>query len=309
MREPAELIVDLGGVDGVAQVVTLAVGDVGDEAFGLAEPVADEADDLDVLHLVMAADVVDLAHAAVAHDQVHGLAVVLDIEPVPHVETGAVDGQGFVVQGVDDHEGDELLGEVVGAVVIGAAGDADREAVGAVVGQDQQVRRGFGGGVGAGGVDGRLLGEEEIGPVQGQVAVDLVRGDLVIARDAEGAAGVHQDGGADDVGLKEDGRVLDAAVHVALGGEVHHDVRVLLAEDAVYGLAVADIDLAEAEVRLLHDGGKGGEVARVGQLVQADDAVLRVLCQLIKDEVGADEAGPAGDDNGHGVLLKINAGK
>ena len=57
---------DLHRVDGVAHIVALAVGNVGDEVLWLTQLLADELHDVDVAHLVVPADVVDLAHAAPA---------------------------------------------------------------------------------------------------------------------------------------------------------------------------------------------------------------------------------------------------
>ena len=74
---PADFLFDLGCVDGVAQVVAWAVGDEGD-LFGVGTAVcagpqliergAEEADEVDVLALVVAADVVGLAGAAGGDD-------------------------------------------------------------------------------------------------------------------------------------------------------------------------------------------------------------------------------------------------
>ena len=126
----------------------------------------------------------------------------------------------------------------------------------------------------------------------------------MIAADAVLAAGVHQDGGADDVGLEEDGGVLDAAVHMAFGRKVHDDIGLLLLKNAVNGLAVADVGLAEAEAVLVEDGCQSRKIARIGQLIDADDAVLGVVIHQVKNKVAADKAGAAGDDDGlHGVLL------
>ena len=134
-------------------------------------------------------------------------------------------------------------------------------------------------------MDGRLLGKEEIRPVEREIAVHLVRGDLVVAADAVFAAGVHQYGGADDVGLQEDGGVFDGAVHMALRREVHNDIGVLLLKKRVHGLPVADIRLHKAEAGIIHNGRERREIARVGELVDADDAVVRVPVQHVKNEV------------------------
>lgn len=79
LRLPAELRVDLRRVNGVAAVVAFAVGDVLDEVFGLAKFLEDGLDDVDVGALIVAADVVDLADAALLQDQVDGMAVILDV--------------------------------------------------------------------------------------------------------------------------------------------------------------------------------------------------------------------------------------
>ena len=174
-----------------------------------------------------------------------------------------------------------------------------------MIGQHQQVGPRLGGGVGAAGVDGGLLGEEQVGPVQRQVAVDLVGGHLVIPLDAILPAGVHHHGGAQDVGLEEYLRVLNGAVHMALRRKVDHHVGVLLLKELVDGLPVTDVDLAEAEIGVLHGPFQGGQVARIGQAVHAHHPVLRVSFKQIVNEVAADKAGTAGHNNGHSVLLRI----
>ena len=299
LRLPAELRVDLRRVDGIAAVVALAVGDVLDEVFGLAELLEDGLDYVDVGALIMAADVVDLADAALLQDQVDGMAVVLDVEPVADVLAVAVDRQLLVGQRVDNHQRDELLWEMVRAVVIRAARDRRRNLVGAVVGHDEQVSAGLRSRIRARRLEVRLLREEEIRAVERQVAVDLVRRDLVVAVDAVLAAGVEQYARADDVRLQENLRILDGAVDMRLRREVDDDVRLLLLEDTVDRTAVCDVRADEFEVLLLHRRLERLEVARIRQLVDTDDAVTRMLLEHVVDEVRANEAGTAGHDNRH----------
>ena len=156
---------DLGGVNGIAHIVALPIRHMDDQALGLAQLLADQLHDVDVAHLVVAAHVVHLADPALMDDQVDGPAVILHIQPVPDVEALAVHGQGLVVEGVGDHQGDQLLGEVIGPVVVGAAADGNRQTIGPVIRLHQQVGGSLGAGVGAGGVDRRLLGKEQVGPV------------------------------------------------------------------------------------------------------------------------------------------------
>ena len=53
-----------------------------------------------------------------------------------------------------------------------------------MVGKNQKVGAGLGAAVGGVGVQRGLLGEKKVRPVQGEVAVDFVDGDLVEALDA-----------------------------------------------------------------------------------------------------------------------------
>ena len=285
LRFPAEFRVDFRRVDSVTAVVAFAVGDVLDEVFGLAELLEDGLDDVDVGALIVAADVVDLADAALLQDQVDGMAVVLDIEPVADVLAVAVDRQLLVGQRVDDHQRDELLREVVRAVVIRAARDRRRDLVGAVVGHDEQVSTDLRSRIRARRLEVRLLREEQVRAVERQVAVDLVRRDLMVAVDAVLAAGVEQHARADDIRLQEDLRILDGAVDMRLRREVDDDVRLLLLENAVDRLAVCDVRADKLKSILLHRPFKRLEVARIRQLVDADDAVARMLLEHVVDEV------------------------
>ena len=285
LRLPAELRVDLRRVDGVAAVVALAVGDVLDEVFGLAELLEDGLDDVDVGALIVAADVVDLADAALLQDEVDGAAVILDIEPVADVLAVAVDRQLLIGQRVDDHQRDELLRKMIRAVVIRAARDCRRDLVGAVIRHDQEVRTGFRSRIRARRLEVRLLREEQIRVVERQIAVDFIRRDLMVAVDAVLAAGVEQHARADDIRLQEDLRILDGAVDMRLCREVDDDVRLPLLEYAVDGLAVRDVRADELEVLLPHRRLERLEVARIRQFVDADDAVARMLLEHVVDEV------------------------
>ena len=299
LRLPAELCVDLRRVDGVAAVVALAVGDVLDEVFGLAELLEDGLDHVDVGALIVAADVVDLADAALLQDEVDGMAVVLHIEPVADVLAIAVDRQFLVGQRVDDHQRDELLREVVRAVVVRAARDCRRDLVGAVIRHDEQVSTGFRSRIRARRLEVRLLREEEVRAVERQVAVDLIRRYLMVAVDAVLAAGVEQHARADDIRLQKNLRIFDGAVDMRLRRKVDDNVRLLLLKDAVDSLTICDVRADELEVLLLHRRLERLEVARIRQLVHADDVVCRMLLEHVVDEVRANETGTTSHKNCH----------
>ena len=264
-----------------------------------------ELHDVDVLHLVVASNVVDFAFTSFAHHEVDGLAVVFHVEPVAHVLSLAVDGELLASEDVVDDQRNELLGEVVGAVVVRAARDADRHVVGVSVGFHNHVGRRLRCGVGAVRAERRLLGEETVGT---QRTVHLVGRYLVIplaclpygiavvalADDPGLARGVEHVLRAEDVHREEELRILNRAVHVALGGEVHHVVHVVLGKDAVHQLAVADITLDEHAALAVDVVLDGAQVAGVGQSVEhnhPDVLVLVLLVEQILYEIGADKAG------------------
>src|SRR6266702_4330693 len=91
---PSQVPLDLGGVDGVAAVMPRPVLDESEQSAVLApvpfqlpvHQIADLVDDVDVLPLIVAADVVDLAEPARLEDRINGAGVVLDVEPVSDVQ-------------------------------------------------------------------------------------------------------------------------------------------------------------------------------------------------------------------------------
>ena len=69
--------------------------------------------------------------------------MVLDVEPVARVLAVAVHRQRLALDDVVNHERNQLLGEVVRPVVVGAIRDDDRQAVGLVVGAHKVVAAGL----------------------------------------------------------------------------------------------------------------------------------------------------------------------
>ena len=291
-RPPAELALQLGGVDGVAAVVAGAVGDPVEVLGVAAHGLEDHAQHGDVVPLAVGSDEVGLPRAALREDVPDGAGVVLGVDPVADVLTLPVELGADAVDYVGDLPGDELLHVLVGAVVVGAVGDRGAQAVGAGPGADQHVGGRLGARVRAARVIRRLLGELG-GVVERQVAVDLVGGDVVVA-DAVFADGLQQAEGALDVGAQEGLRVGDGVVVVALGRVV--DDRVVARDDPVQQLRVADVAHDELHAVSRQPGDVLG-VAGVGQLVQDGHVDARVVLHHVVHEVAADEAAAARDDD------------
>ena len=142
---------------------------------------------------------------------------------------------------------------MIWSVVVGAAADGNRQAVGSVVSKYQKVSGCLGGAVRAACMDRGLLCEEQVRSVKRQVAVNLVSGNLMITFDAVFAACVHQHCGTDNVGVQENLRVLDGTVNMAFCCEVYNHIRMLFLKKLVNGLTVCDALFYKTEIGVVHN--------------------------------------------------------
>jgi hypothetical protein len=124
---PTEFTFKFPGINGIAEIMAGPVGDKGDqflvtiEAGGglqFVQDGTDSTDDIDILHLIMTADIIGFAAFTMFDDDIDSFAVVGYKEPIPHIEALAIYREVFMSQAVQDHEGDELFGELEGAIVI-----------------------------------------------------------------------------------------------------------------------------------------------------------------------------------------------
>ncbi len=273
--------------------------------------------------LVVVLDVKPVAD--VAPVAVHGKGLALE-----HVEDHEGDEffgelvRAVVVRAVRDGERKTVgvpvgLGEVVACCLAGRIGRAGvvgglfgevallpqgaKDLVGAHVVEEHVVAQGAGGFRGGGFRAGALRG----------AGGGALRGGAL----PRGAGYIEEGVGAEDVGAHEGFGAEDGAVHVAFGGEVDDGVDAVLGEEALDEGAVADVALDEDVA-----GGGGGpgfacgftgrgprpiarldvsevfEVARIGQCIEVDDAPREVLArEEPMDEIRADEAGAAGDED------------
>ena len=133
-------------------------------------------DDIEVRLLVPASDIVGLPHPSGLEDPADGGGVVLYIEPVAHLLAIAIDGERLAGESVVDDQGNQLLREMVGAVVVGAVRGHHRQAVGMVVGSDEVVGGCFAGGIGT--IRLVLLGLGESRIRRRKRSIDLVGRDM-----------------------------------------------------------------------------------------------------------------------------------
>ena len=252
--------------------------------------------DVEIGFLVPAADVVHLAQPALGQHRADRAAMILDVQPVADLLAVAVHRQRLARERVDDHQRDQLLGKMIGAVVVGAVGGQHRQPVGVVVGAHQMVAGGLAGGVRA--VRFVAMGFAERRIVLRKRAVHFVGGDMQKAESGffrirqtrpVAAHRFEQIEGADDVGLDEIAGTVDGAIHMALRREVDYRARAVLCEQPAHQLRIADVALHEDVARVVLQRCEVFQIARVGQLVEIDDwfAALR---EPVQNKVGADEA-------------------
>ena len=70
----------------------------------------------------------------------------------------------------------------------------------------------------------------------------------------------------------------------------------ILRDEGTYALVVTDVRFDEGIVGEACDILEGLQVARIGELIQADDVVLWILIGQKSDDMRADEASAAGDE-------------
>ena len=82
---------------------------------------------------------------------------------------------------------------------------------------------------------------------------------------------------------------------MALCGKVDDVIEIVLCEQALDQLLIADIALHEDVAGVALDVLQVFQIARIGQLIQVDQQDLRVLLEHIMHKVRANKAGAAGD--------------
>lgn len=125
----------------------------------LLQEITEHMHHFNILPFVVATDVVGLPHFTLGNYRLESPGMIFHIKPVSDLITLAVHGQRFSLQGIEYHQRNELLGKVVGAVVVRAIGEDHRQAIGAMPGPYQVVGAGLAGRIGRAGRIGGLFGE------------------------------------------------------------------------------------------------------------------------------------------------------
>ena len=202
-----------------------------------------------------------------------------------------------------------------GPVVVGAVGSRHVHAVGVVVGTHDEIRPGLACRIGRIGSIGRGFCKIS---VLTQGAVHFVGGNMVetspfiaclhLARSLHPVAArrFNEREGSHEVGFHKGARALDGVVHMTFRRKMDDAPDIVLGKQLFDERFVANVALHEGVI------GHGltflqiVEIACVGELVEIDYMVIRVLLAEVRHEIRADESGAASDeDGGHGISLKL----
>ena len=138
---------------------------------------ADGFDDLDVFLLIVAADVVGFAGDALRHDLDERPGVILDVEPVADLRTGAVNRQRLAVERMQNHQRNQFFREMVRAVVVGTVRHDGRQPESPPPCPHEMIARSLARRVGGRGSIRRSLAEEIPGALE--IPVHFVGRDVV----------------------------------------------------------------------------------------------------------------------------------
>ncbi len=310
-RRPAQFAFELAGIDGVASIMAWSIFDKADQ-LGIGASITsmlgrqfveqrtDAVHHLQIALLIVPADGIGFADGTAHEYGQQGLHMVVDIQPVAHLKAIAIDRQRLTGQGIEDDPRDQFFRKVERPVVVGAVAEQHRQTIGALPGADQMVGRGLAGRIGRTGRIGRVLGEG--GVAGGQVAVDLVGGNMVQAKGAApgfgqvlpiGAGRLQQAVGADDIGLDKRRRPVDGTIDMGLGRQVHDRLGLEAGEHGTDPRLVGDIGLDQFVAGVGGNARQRLQVAGVGQFVEVEHLMFGVLNQLANQR-RADKAGAAG---------------
>ena len=298
-RIPAQIGFDFRGVDTIALIVAEAVFHEGNHAFidalhslfaaqelpiafvllhNAAHGLQNRLHDLNILALVMPADVVDAAIGRLVHHQINRLTMILHVQPVADVQALAIDGQRFALQDIIDHEWNEFLRKLIRPVVVRAARDADGHTIRVAISADHQVRTRLRRRIRAVGLERRIFRKESC---IAQTAIDLVRRNLVEANagfprrvalfvltgDPIAARTIQQILRTENICLQEELRIFDTAVHVALSCKIYDHIEMIFGKQIVDQLAIAYVSAHEEAALLIDVVGDSAQIARIGEQV------------------------------------------
>lgn len=91
-----------------------------------------------------------------------------------------------------------------------------------------------------------------------------------------GASRFQQHISADDIGLDEVGGAGDGTINMALGGQVHHGIRLVQGKHPLQLGTIADIHLLKRITIACRYTGQGFQIAGIGEFIEIDHEILGI---------------------------------
>ncbi len=107
---------------------------------------------------------------------------------------------------------------------------------------------------------------------------------------------------ANDIGFDKISRAGNGAIHMALGGQMHHRIRFMGGKDPIQLCTIADIHLFEGVTVARCDLGQRFQIARVGKLIKVDHRILRIPDDMANNS-RTDKTGSTGYKDFHKRFL------
>src|ERR1700733_8145900 len=126
---PAEFALDLLAIQSVPTIVARAILHVREQNLRLSDHAKQALCHRNVFLDVDAAKDVDLADAPALKDLQDAAAIVVDMKPIALLLPVPIEGKWLVVQGIGDHQRQELFWKLIGSVVVRRAGDQRGESI------------------------------------------------------------------------------------------------------------------------------------------------------------------------------------
>lgn len=294
-RLPTKFLLDFIRADSIASIVTKPVFDMIYKRIILAKSFENRFDNLEIASLVMSADIVDFSVFSLSDNQIDGFAVIGNMKPITNVLAITIDRKLFVIPGFLNHERNQFLRELIGAIIVGATGDSNGKAVSSVICQNKKIGSGFGRRIRRRGMKRRIFMEKKIRSIQRKVSVDFIGGNLMIPFDSVFSTSIHQNGNTDDIGLKEDLRILDGTIDMAFRGKIDYDIKLFILKQTINGIPISDIPFDELEVFQTHDWSKGFHVPGISQGIQANEFIFGIFSRHDVEIISTDESSTSSD--------------
>ena len=256
----------LSRIDRVPAIVTRPVGDIGNllsialavgsRGFAIEE-FADFFNDGDIGLFVQPANIVGLAGSAFLQDEPDGGRVIFHIKPIANLHAIAVNGEGFLLESIEDNQRNQFLGKMIGPVIVGTVRRKCRQAIRVLVSAHEVITCRFRSGVRAIGLKIMLFGEGRCS--EGQRAINFIRRDVEKAESAFFGGWqtvpmflgvVEETQGTNNIGLDERLRRIDRTIDVGFGRKIHDRINGMGGQQAGDERIITNITVSEDVARI-----------------------------------------------------------